>query len=304
MNVCASRLGDQRYATRSTASARWPARIPTPAMVARFPAINRARKPANKISRPRGACPDTITSPPSAARSNAMGLGSTRSSTNTEVAIIGGRGEAGGKGVNEGRMEHWRQPHRRAAPAWLHGNLHLPAAGRGRPDPRRGHSDLGRPPTIRASAPVTRLALHDIGRRAIRSRSPRWRGAGGVPAVVRRTKASFPALEPSHALAHVAKDRRRTCPRDHIICMNMCRGRGDKDIYTVAKALGWDMFGGLNRVSGHHAPASNRSGFSSTSSGTIFSARARVAARFTRGATPSSWACRKTARRNSTHPPQ
>lgn len=31
-----------------------------------------------------------------------------------------------------------------------------------------------------------------------------------------------------------------TLPKDHIICMNMC-GRGDKDIFTVAKALGFEM---------------------------------------------------------------
>ena len=29
-------------------------------------------------------------------------------------------------------------------------------------------------------------------------------------------------------------------PRDHIMVMNMC-GRGDKDIFTVAKHLGFDM---------------------------------------------------------------
>jgi len=29
-------------------------------------------------------------------------------------------------------------------------------------------------------------------------------------------------------------------PKDHIICMNMC-GRGDKDIFTVAKALKFEM---------------------------------------------------------------
>jgi tryptophan synthase beta chain len=42
----------------------------------------------------------------------------------------------------------------------------------------------------------------------------------------------IPALEPSHALAHVMKIA-PTLPRDHIIVMNMC-GRGDKDIFTVA----------------------------------------------------------------------
>ncbi len=32
-------------------------------------------------------------------------------------------------------------------------------------------------------------------------------------------------------------------PSDHLLVMNMC-GRGDKDIFTVAKALGWDMANG------------------------------------------------------------
>ena len=49
----------------------------------------------------------------------------------------------------------------------------------------------------------------------------------------------IPALEPSHALAHVAKIAGEL-PKDHLICMNMC-GRGDKDIFTVAKALGLDI---------------------------------------------------------------
>ena len=49
----------------------------------------------------------------------------------------------------------------------------------------------------------------------------------------------IPALEPSHALAQVMKIA-PTLPRDHIIVMNMC-GRGDKDIFTVAKHLGFDM---------------------------------------------------------------
>lgn len=49
----------------------------------------------------------------------------------------------------------------------------------------------------------------------------------------------IPALEPCHALAHVMKIA-GDLPKDHIICMNMC-GRGDKDIFTVAKALGIEM---------------------------------------------------------------
>ena len=46
----------------------------------------------------------------------------------------------------------------------------------------------------------------------------------------------IPALEPAHALAHVGKIA-PDLPPDHIILMNMC-GRGDKDIFTVADALG------------------------------------------------------------------
>ncbi|WP_295045976.1 tryptophan synthase subunit beta [uncultured Paracoccus sp.] len=49
----------------------------------------------------------------------------------------------------------------------------------------------------------------------------------------------IPALEPSHALAHVMKIA-PDLPRDHLIVMNMC-GRGDKDIFTVAKHLGFDI---------------------------------------------------------------
>ena len=45
----------------------------------------------------------------------------------------------------------------------------------------------------------------------------------------------IPALEPSHALAHVIKIA-PTLPADKLILLNMC-GRGDKDIFTVAERL-------------------------------------------------------------------
>ena len=45
----------------------------------------------------------------------------------------------------------------------------------------------------------------------------------------------IPALEPSHALAHVMKIA-PTLPKDKLILLNMC-GRGDKDIFTVAERL-------------------------------------------------------------------
>ncbi|MCZ4281385.1 tryptophan synthase subunit beta [Kiloniella laminariae] len=46
----------------------------------------------------------------------------------------------------------------------------------------------------------------------------------------------IPALEPAHALAHVCKIAPKM-NKDKIILMNLC-GRGDKDIFTVAEALG------------------------------------------------------------------
>ena len=49
----------------------------------------------------------------------------------------------------------------------------------------------------------------------------------------------IPALEPSHALAHVMK-LAPTLPRDDILVMNMC-GRGDKDVFAVAGYLGMEI---------------------------------------------------------------
>ena len=54
-----------------------------------------------------------------------------------------------------------------------------------------------------------------------------------------RTEGIIPALEPSHALAEIVK-RAPAMPKDSIIVMNLC-GRGDKDVHTVAGALGVTM---------------------------------------------------------------
>jgi tryptophan synthase beta chain len=51
-----------------------------------------------------------------------------------------------------------------------------------------------------------------------------------------RGEGIIPALEPAHALAHVAKIAPTLSP-ETIILMNLC-GRGDKDIFTVAEHLG------------------------------------------------------------------
>ncbi len=49
----------------------------------------------------------------------------------------------------------------------------------------------------------------------------------------------LPALEPSHALSYVGKIAPEL-PEDHLLVMNLC-GRGDKDVFTVADALGAEM---------------------------------------------------------------
>jgi tryptophan synthase beta chain len=51
-----------------------------------------------------------------------------------------------------------------------------------------------------------------------------------------RTEGIIPALEPSHAIAAVTR-KARDMREDQIILANLC-GRGDKDIFTVADALG------------------------------------------------------------------
>jgi tryptophan synthase beta chain len=54
-----------------------------------------------------------------------------------------------------------------------------------------------------------------------------------------RLEGILPAFEPAHALAHVTKVA-PTMPKNQIIVMNMC-GRGDKDIFSVAKLLGREL---------------------------------------------------------------
>ena len=51
-----------------------------------------------------------------------------------------------------------------------------------------------------------------------------------------RLEGIIPALEPAHALAKVGELAAQK-PKDHLMVMNMC-GRGDKDIFSVADALG------------------------------------------------------------------
>ena len=54
-----------------------------------------------------------------------------------------------------------------------------------------------------------------------------------------RMEGIIPALEPSHALAHVMRLAPKL-PKDNLLVMNLC-GRGDKDLITVAKAIGMEI---------------------------------------------------------------
>jgi tryptophan synthase beta chain len=54
-----------------------------------------------------------------------------------------------------------------------------------------------------------------------------------------RLEGIIPALEPSHALAHVTK-LAPTLPKDNLMVVNLS-GRGDKDIFAVAEHLNMEM---------------------------------------------------------------
>src|SRR6202046_4973577 len=76
--------------------------------------------------------------------------------------------------------------------------------------------------------------LHDLGR--VEYVSITDREALDAFQLCSRLEGIIPALEPAHALAHVAKIA-PSLARDHLLVMNMC-GRGDKDIFAVAEHLG------------------------------------------------------------------
>ncbi|MAF29276.1 MAG: tryptophan synthase subunit beta [Croceicoccus sp.] len=79
--------------------------------------------------------------------------------------------------------------------------------------------------------------LRDIGR--VEYTSATDRDALDAFQLLCRTEGIIPALEPSHAIAAVVK-RAMDMDADQIVLANLC-GRGDKDIFTVAKALGVDI---------------------------------------------------------------
>ncbi len=200
---------------------------PYPAMVRDFQAII-GNETKEQIMEQEGRLPDSLVACIGGG-SNALGL-FYAFLDDKDVDIIGV--EAGGKGVNE-KMEHCASL-TGGRPGVLHGNrTYLLQDDDGQI--LEGHS-------ISAGLDYPGIGpehswLHDIGR-------AQYVSVTDVEALEAfqlscRAEGIIPALEPSHALAHVTKIAPEL-PKDHLLVMNMC-GRGDKDIFTVAKALGLDM---------------------------------------------------------------
>jgi tryptophan synthase beta chain len=202
---------------------------PYPAMVRDFQAII-GQEAKRQIQEAEGRLPDTIIAAIGGG-SNAMGL-FYPFLDDKDVNIIGV--EAGGKGVDD-KMEHCASL-TGGRPGVLHGNrTYLLQDEDGQI--LEGHS-------ISAGLDYPGIGpehswLHDIGRAKYVWATDQDALEGFQ--LLCRTEGIIPALEPSHALGHVMKIA-GDLPKDHIIIMNLC-GRGDKDIFTVAKALGTDMSG-------------------------------------------------------------
>lgn len=202
---------------------------PYPAMVRDFQAII-GRETRAQLMEAEGRLPDTLVAAIGGG-SNAMGLFHPFLDDRS-VRIIGV--EAGGKGVDE-RVQHCASLSG-GRPGVLHGNrtyLLQDADGQ----ILEGHS-------ISAGLDYPGVGpehawLHDIGRAEYVSVTDTEALAAFT--LCCETEGIIPALEPCHALAHVAKIA-PSLPADHLIVMNLS-GRGDKDIFTVARHLGVQIEG-------------------------------------------------------------
>lgn len=197
---------------------------PYPAMVRDFQCVI-GDETRMQMQEQEGRLPDTLVACIGGG-SNAMGLFHPFLDE-PSVRIIGV--EAGGKGVDE-RMEHCASL-TGGRPGVLHGNrtylLQDPngqildgysiSAGLDYPGIGPEHSWL------RDSGRVEYVSVTDVE-------------ALEAFQLCCRCEGIIPALEPSHALAHVARIA-GGLPSDHLLVMNMC-GRGDKDVFAVSRILG------------------------------------------------------------------
>ena len=214
---------------------------PYPAMVRDFQSII-GKEVRTQIMAAEGRLPDTLVAAIGGG-SNAMGLFHPFLD-DREVRIVGV--EAGGRGV-DAAMQHCASL-TGGRPGVLHGNrTYLLQDDDGQI--LEGFS-------ISAGLDYPGIGpehswLHDVGRAEYVAITDRE--ALEAFTLCCETEGIIPALEPCHALAQVTK-MAPGLPADHLIVMNMC-GRGDKDIFTVAKALGVEMEGSMGRLSPADKPA-------------------------------------------------
>ncbi|WBU61851.1 tryptophan synthase subunit beta [Paracoccus albus] len=203
---------------------------PYPAMVRDFQAVI-GRETRDQMMKAEGRLPDSVIACIGGG-SNAMGLFHPFID-DRDVRIIGV--EAGGHGVDD-RMEHCASL-AGGRPGVLHGNrTYLLQDENGQI--LDGHS-------ISAGLDYPGIGpehswLHDQGRAEYVYVTDKE--ALEAFQLLCRTEGIIPALEPSHALAHVQKIA-PGLPRDHLMVVNLS-GRGDKDIFTVAKHLGVEIDAG------------------------------------------------------------
>ena len=200
---------------------------PYPAMVRDFQTIIGEETREQMMER-EGRLPDTIIAAIGGG-SNAMGIFHPFLD-DPEVRIIGV--EAGGKGVDD-RMEHCASL-TGGRPGVLHGNRtyllqdedgqilegYSISAGLDYPGVGPEHSWL------RDTGRVEYVSITDA--EALEAFQALCKYEGIIP-----------ALESSHALSHAMKIA-PGLPKDHLIAVNLS-GRGDKDIFTVARALGVEV---------------------------------------------------------------
>jgi tryptophan synthase beta chain len=199
---------------------------PYPAMVRDFQSVI-GEEVREQMLEAEGRLPDTLVACIGGG-SNAMGL-FYPFLDEPEVAIIGV--EAAGHGIETG--EHAASL-TGGKPGVLHGNrTYLLQDGDGQiTDAHSISAGLDYP-----GIGPEHAWLHESGRVSYVSATDRE--ALDAFQLCTRKEGIIPALEPSHALAHVGKIA-PGLPPDHLLVMNMC-GRGDKDVFAIAKHLGVEL---------------------------------------------------------------
>jgi tryptophan synthase beta chain len=216
-----SNVGDTYYLIGTVAGPH-----PYPAMVRDFQAVI-GEETREQILALEGRLPDSLVACIGGG-SNAMGL-FYPFLDESSVAMVGV--EAAGYGLHTGQHAASMAG---GAPGVLHGNrTYLLQDGDGQI--LEGHS-------ISAGLDYPGVGpehawLHDNGR--VRYESATDAEALEAFKLCARTEGILPALEPAHALAYVTRAAGQL-PRDHLLVLNLS-GRGDKDIFTVASALGTDL---------------------------------------------------------------